>query len=96
MRYFSLILCFLSLSVYSQRVELPVDTMVITNHSVNIRGNNINYTAQTGTQPVWNELGEPVASLFYTYYKRSDVKKQRISEKYRIRIGFLLGLQCYQ
>jgi carboxypeptidase C (cathepsin A) len=55
-------------------VELPVDTTVITNHSVKIRGNNINYIAQMGTQPVWNEAGEPVASLFYTYYKRSDVK----------------------
>ncbi len=74
MKYFSLLICFLSFSLLAQRVELPIDTTVVTNHSVNIRGNNINYTAQTGTQPVWNEMGEPVASLFYTYYKRSDVK----------------------
>lgn len=74
MRYFSLILCFLSLSIFAQRVELPVDTIVVTNHSVTINGNNINYSAQTGTQPVWDESGNPVASLFYTYYKRSDIK----------------------
>jgi len=58
----------------AQKIELPVDTMVTTGHSVNIKGININYTAQTGTQPVWNEAGNPVASLFYTYYKRSDIK----------------------
>ncbi len=63
-----------SISLYAQKIELPVDTMVVTNHSVTINGKNINYTAQTGTQPVWNEAGEPVASLFYTYYKRSDIK----------------------
>ncbi len=58
----------------AQKIELPVDTMVITGHSVNIKGINISYTAQTGTQPVWNKAGIPVASLFYTYYKRSDIK----------------------
>jgi carboxypeptidase C (cathepsin A) len=58
----------------AQKIELPVDTMVVTNHSVNIKGKNISYTAQAGTQPVWNESGIPVASLFYTYYKRSDIK----------------------
>jgi len=58
----------------AQKIELPVDTMVITGHSVNIKGINISYTAQAGTQPVWNEAGIPVASLFYTYYKRSDIK----------------------
>ncbi len=64
----------LSLSAFSQQVKLPVDTMVVSNHSVTINGKSINYTAQTGTQPVWNEKGIPVASLFYTYYKRNDIK----------------------
>lgn len=75
MKYFYLIiLSSLSLSVFSQKVELPVDTTVVTSHSVNIGGKAINYTAQTGTQPVWNAAGEPVASLFYTYYKRSGIQ----------------------
>ncbi len=67
-------LSLLSLTAFSQKVKLPVDTMVVSNHSVNINGKSISYTAQTGTQPVWNEKGIPVASLFYTYYKRNDVK----------------------
>ncbi|MEP6263015.1 MAG: carboxypeptidase [Gillisia sp.] len=75
MKYFYIIaLSFFSLSLFSQKVELPVDTTVVTNHSVTIKGKSINYTAQTGTQPVWNEAGEPVASLFYTYYKRSGIQ----------------------
>lgn len=75
MKYFSLfIFSLLSLTLVGQKVEIPVDTMIVTNHSVTINGKNINYTAQTGTQPVWDESGNPVASLFYTYYKRSDVK----------------------
>ena len=75
MKHFSLFLISLfSFSVMAQKIELPVDTMVVTNHSVNIKGKNISYTAQAGTQPVWNESGIPVASLFYTYYKRSDIK----------------------
>ena len=58
----------------SQNVEIPVDTTVTTNHSVKINGNNIKYSATTGTQPLWDKDGKPIASLFYTYYKRSDVK----------------------
>lgn len=64
----------LSLAAFSQKVEIPVDTIIVTNHSVNIKGKAINYSATTGTQPVWNEEGEPIASLFYTYYKRSDIR----------------------
>src|SRR5690606_18626337 len=71
----TLFLCFTSLLIYSQnRIKLPVDTLVITSHNVNINGKTINYTAETGTQPVWNDQGEPVASLFYTYYKRSNIE----------------------
>lgn len=73
---FITLLCFsfISLTAFSQQVKLPVDTMVVSTHAVTINGKNINYTAQTGTQPVWDEKGVPVASLFYTYYKRSDIK----------------------
>ncbi|WP_156877182.1 S10 family peptidase [Salinimicrobium terrae] len=55
-------------------VEVPVDTTVATSHRVNINGQRIDYTAITGTQPVWNDSGEAIASLFYTYYKRDDAR----------------------
>ena len=59
---------------YSQKRELPVDTIVTTNHITTIKGKKISYQAQTGTQPVWDIDGNPIASLFYTYYKRTDIK----------------------
>lgn len=58
----------------AQDVSLPADTMVMTEHTVTIKGKVIPYTATTGTQPVRDEMGKNVASLFYTYYERTDVK----------------------
>jgi len=52
---------------------LPIDTMVVTQHSLSIKGQQINYKATTGTQPVWDEDGQPIASLFYTYYERQGI-----------------------
>ncbi len=60
--------------LFSQKRSLPVDTVVTTQHSVTINGTPINYTAKIGTQPVWDEMGEPIASLHYTYYTRNNVK----------------------
>ncbi|WP_081210112.1 S10 family peptidase [Salegentibacter sediminis] len=75
MKYIStILLLFFTFGIYAQKVEVPVDTTVVTEHSVRIKGQNIKYTATTGTQPVWNESGEPIASLYYTYYKRSDIQ----------------------
>jgi len=59
---------------FAQERKLPIDTVVTTQHSVNINGKPINYTAKTGTQPVWDEHGKPIASLHYTYYTRNNVK----------------------
>ena len=59
---------------HSQKRKLQVDTIVITNHTTTIKGEKISYQAQTGTQPVWDIDGNPIASLFYTYYKRTDIK----------------------
>ncbi|WP_298523988.1 carboxypeptidase [uncultured Christiangramia sp.] len=71
-------LLFLALSFFSyigiaQKIEIPQDTMVTTSHSVRINGKSIDYTAETGMMPLWNESGTPIASLFYTYYKRKNV-----------------------
>ena len=68
---FCLLISFLS---HAQKRKLPVDTIVITNHSTVIKGKKLNYQAQTGTQPVWDDDGNPIASLFYTYYRRTDIK----------------------
>ena len=59
---------------FAQERKIPVDTTVATQHAVTIGGNRINYTATTGTQPVWDEMGEPIATLHYTYYTKYDVK----------------------
>ena len=64
----------LSYAVLAQNRSLPADTTVITNHETIIKGKKVLYTATTGTQPVWNEDGKAIASLYYTYYKRSDLR----------------------
>jgi carboxypeptidase C (cathepsin A) len=55
----------------AQNRNIPVDTTVVTAHTTTINGATISYTATTGTQPVWDELGKPIATLFYTYYKKT-------------------------
>ena len=70
----TLICLCISFFCYAQKRELPTDTIVITNHSTIIKGEKLNYQAQTGTQPVWDIDGNAIASLFYTYYKRTDIK----------------------
>lgn len=69
-----LLLTFLSLAVFAQSNMLPADTMMTTMHEVTIKGKKVPYKAICGTQPVWNEAGKVTASLFYTYYERTDVK----------------------
>ena len=72
-----LVLLFLlgTLISYSQKREMPVDTMVITQHNTTVKGTSFAYTAETGTQPVWDNMGNPIATLFYTYYTRKSSKK---------------------
>ena len=56
----------------AQKRMLPTDTTVMTKHTTNINGKTVNYTAHTGTMPVWDDMGKPIASLFYTYYQRTN------------------------
>ncbi len=58
---------------FSQDRQIAIDTTVITKHQTKIRGEIIDYTAYTGTQPVWNNDGNAIATLFYTYYKRDNL-----------------------
>ncbi len=65
---------FISQILWSQDPRIPLDTMVVTANSVVIKGKTVPYKATTGMQPVWNDNGEIIASLYYTYYKRTDIK----------------------
>ncbi len=58
----------------AQENTIPVDTMVVTHHETTINSKKISYTATTGMQPVWDEEGKPVATLYYTYYKKDGEK----------------------
>lgn len=62
----------LTLSANSRSIE--AESSVVTEHKTEINGKRISYSATTGTQPVWNDEGEAAATLFYTYYQRTDVK----------------------
>ncbi|MCE7995303.1 MAG: carboxypeptidase [Roseivirga sp.] len=56
--------------------SIPADTAIVTTHQANIKGKKVPYRATTGFQPVWNEDGKPIASLFYTFYERTDVNNK--------------------
>ncbi|MBO6574277.1 MAG: hypothetical protein JJ896_02580 [Rhodothermales bacterium] len=58
----------------AQDARLPVDTTITSTNSVTIKGERVPYSATTGTQPVWGDTGEAIASLHYTYYERTDVQ----------------------
>ncbi|WP_027127010.1 S10 family peptidase [Gelidibacter mesophilus] len=75
--YFLLLATFSVSLLFSQVKKTPLDTKVVTNHSVVINGQNLSYQATAGTQPVWNAKGEPIATLFYTYYKKSNSEKEK-------------------
>jgi len=65
---------FASVSIcWSQTRTLPLDTSVTTKHKLTTQNDSFNYTATTGTQPVWDENGDPIASLHYTYYTKDNV-----------------------
>jgi carboxypeptidase C (cathepsin A) len=58
----------------AQSATAPIDTAITTSHTVTINGARVPYRATAGNQPVLNSDGEPIASLFYVYYERSDVQ----------------------
>ena len=61
---------------FAQNRTIPVDTLVKTSHNTTVKGQNFSYTAETGMQPVWNKDGDPMATLFYTYYTRDNIKNR--------------------
>mgnify|MGYP000651592118 FL=1 len=56
--------------------KIAIDERSTSSHSTKVKGKKFDYTATTGTQPVWDKEGNPTATLFYTYYQRSNVKNR--------------------
>jgi len=52
---------------------LPAESAVSSTASVTIKGKVVPFKVTSGTQPVWDKDGKVIASLFYTYYERTDV-----------------------
>ena len=75
MRFISTsVLLLITALAFSQTRKIPTDTTVITTHNAMVKGVSFSYTATTGTQPVWNAKDDPIATLFYTYYERNNIK----------------------
>lgn len=52
-------------------IKIVADSQVTrTGQQVTIKGQTITYDVTVGTQPVWDADNKPIASMFYTYYKR--------------------------
>ncbi len=68
-----LLLTFCATTLYAQKSKLPADTAIVSTHEVTVNGKRIPYQVTVGTQPVYGEDGEPDATVFYTWYKRTDV-----------------------
>lgn len=81
MRQF-LILCFLATLLgkpsLGQNRTIKFDTDVVTKDQVAIKGQKVAYSATAGNQPVWDENGKAIASLFYVYYERTDVPDRNL------------------
>jgi|TARA_B100000768_G_scaffold147408_1_gene140904 carboxypeptidase C (cathepsin A) len=73
-KYLTFIFLISFISIEAQDIRIPIDTSVTTNSEVLINNQKITYQAKTGMQPVWNDHGEIIASLYYTYYKRTNIK----------------------
>ncbi len=54
-------------------VKFPTDTATRRDAVATIKGQRVPYRVTVGTQPVWDDKGVPIATLFYTYYERTDV-----------------------
>ena len=60
----------------AQSISIPADTAIVTFHTTQIKNKKIDYSATTGTQPVWNDDGAPIAAVHYTYYERQNINNR--------------------
>ncbi len=77
---FTSLLLFAAIILFSSSAELHAqermidpDSKISSEHTVTINGETIPYRATAGTQPVWNSDDEVSATLFYTFYERTDI-----------------------
>ncbi len=54
-------------------VRVVADSTLRREGAVTIKGQRVPYRVTVGTQPVWDDRGAPIASVFFTYYERTDV-----------------------
>src|SRR5690606_253418 len=54
-------------------IRIIPDTAISNTDAVTIKGRSVPYRVTVGTQPAFDNENNPVASLFYTYYERTDV-----------------------
>ncbi|MFZ2906824.1 MAG: carboxypeptidase [Cyclobacteriaceae bacterium] len=74
MRFISLLLVLIVITpTFSQDRTLQAESSVVSTNQVTIKGKVVPYKVTAGTQPVWDKDGKVIASLFYTYYERTDV-----------------------
>lgn len=66
----SISLILLSFTAFAVERKIDIDKAVTSSHQTTILGKKVDYTATIGNQPVWDEEGNPIASLNYTYYQR--------------------------
>lgn len=52
---------------------ISAESTVVSNGTVTIKGVKVPYKVTCGTMPVWDKDNKAVASVFYTYYERTDV-----------------------
>jgi carboxypeptidase C (cathepsin A) len=70
----ALFISFPAADLSAQERMIEVESAVTTEDQVTINGQRIRYEATAGTQPVWGDDGDAIASLFYVYYRRTDVQ----------------------
>lgn len=54
-------------------IAVVADASSTKEDTVTIGGTVVPYRVTVGTQPVWDADNQPIASVFYTYYERTDV-----------------------
>lgn len=69
--FVSMLLCVATAG--AQERTLPAESAVTATGSVTVKGKPVPYKVTAGTQPVWDKDGKVIASLFYTYYERTDI-----------------------
>ncbi|WP_047247437.1 S10 family peptidase [Maribacter thermophilus] len=68
------ILSVVSTPIAAQQLNTNMDSVVTTYGQVTIKGAPIKYKAMAGKQPVWDEKGNIIAGLYFTYYERTNIK----------------------